>query len=105
MVVACWLLVAVDCGYFLLRAKRWEHRQALEYQALEKLAIPSKTKKPVTFAGVASIDEAQHAALSTVADYQAKYFAAGIKVAVLPLLAVLALGLQTLAVNERSSFG
>lgn len=105
VVVACWLLVAVDCGYFLLRAKRWQHRQALEYQALEQLAIPSKTRKPVTFAGVASIDEAQHAALSEVADYQGKYFAAGIKVAVLPLLAVLALGLQTLAVNERSSFG
>jgi hypothetical protein len=32
VVVACWLLVAVDCGYFLLRAKRWQHRQALEYQ-------------------------------------------------------------------------
>ena len=105
VVVACWLLVAVDCGYSLFRAKRWEYRQALESQALEKLAIPSKTRKPVTFAGVASIDEAQHAALSTVADYQGKYFAAGIKVAILPLLAVLALGLQTLAVNERSSFG
>jgi hypothetical protein len=105
VVVACWLLVAIDCGYFMLRAKRWQHRQALEYQALDQLAIPAETKKPVMFAGVASIDEAQHAALSEVADYQGKYFAAGIKVAVLPLLAVLALGLQTLAVNESSSLG
>ena len=91
VVVACWLLVAIDCGYFLLRAKRWQQRQALERQASEQLAIPAETKKPVTFAGVASIDEAQHAALSEVADYQGKYFATGIKVAVLPLLAVLAL--------------
>lgn len=105
VVVACWLLVAVDCGYFLLRARRWEHRQELERQALERLAIPPKIKKPVTFAGVASIDKAQHAALSVVADYQGKYFSAGIKVAVLPLLAVLALVLQTLAVAEGSPSG
>ena len=105
VVVACWLFVAIDCGYFLLRAKRWQQRRALERQASEQLAIPAETKKPVTFAGVASIDEAQHAALSEVADYQGKYFATGIKVAVLPLLAVLALGLQTLAVDESSSFG
>jgi hypothetical protein len=105
VVVACWLLVAVDCGYFLLRARRWKRRQELERQALERLAIPPKIKKPVTFAGVASIDEAQHAALSVVADYQGKYFSAGIKVAVLPLLAVLALVLQTLAVDEGSPSG
>ena len=104
-VVACWLLVAVDCGYFLLRARRWERRQAIERQDLERLAIPPKIKKPVTFAGVASIDEAQHAALSVVADYQGKYFSAGIKVAVLPLLAVLALALQALAVDEGNPSG
>jgi hypothetical protein len=57
--------------------------QALEHQALDRLAIPPKIRKPVTFAGVASIDEAQHAAMSAVADYQGKYFSAGIKVAVL----------------------
>lgn len=105
VVVACGLLAAIDCGYFLLRARRWQQRQALERQASEQLAIPAETKKPVTFAGVASIDEAQHAALPKAADYQGKYFATGIKVAALPLLAVLALGLQTLAVNESSSFG
>jgi hypothetical protein len=105
VVVACWMLVAVDSGYFLLRAKHWQHRQALEFQAIKELDIPAETQKPVTFAGVASIDEAQHAALSGVADYQREYFAAGIKVAALPFLAVLALGLQTLAINEKSSVG
>jgi hypothetical protein len=105
VVIACWVLFAVDRGYFWLRAKHWQQRKELEHQELEQLDIPAKTKEPVMFAGVASIDEAQHAALSKVPDYQGKYFGTGIMVAALPLLAVLALGLQTLAVDESSSFG
>ena len=105
VVVACWLLVAIDCGYFWLRARRWKQRQRHEREASERLAIPAETRKPVTFAGVASIDKAQHTALAEVPDFQGKYLATGIKVAILPLLAVLALGLQTLAVDESSSFG
>ncbi|MCX4974721.1 SLATT domain-containing protein [Streptomyces sp. NBC_00620] len=94
--LAAWLILALHCGYHLLRAYRWRERRRTEQQARERLAIPGDVPSPGSFPGVREIDEAQHAELKQTPDYQGRYRATGVKVAFLPTLAVGFITLQAI---------
>jgi hypothetical protein len=92
--IAVWSLFVVHHGYLVTRALRWRRRQRTERQRLAELAIPADVPKPGLFDGVAAIDAAQHALLPRIPDYQGAMYARGVKVALLPSLAVLVAALQ-----------
>lgn len=99
VVAALYLIAVVHLGFFVLRELRWRRRQRVEQAALQQLAIPPDLPKPSTFAGVKEIDEAQHQLLRPIPDYQGAYFARGIRIALLPAIAVVFVAVQTIFAN------
>lgn len=105
MLLAAWLLFVIYQGYFLLRGRQWRQRQQEEKEALVKLAIPPDTRKPETFEGVQVIDNGQKHVLPKAPDYQGRFRAVGITVALAPPLALLCLSLQTLLLPQGGPLG
>lgn len=103
--LALWALVVIRQGYFLGRARRWRRRQQEEREAKDRLNIPPGIKKPKDFPLVDAIDQAQHDQLPQPPDYQGRYRAAGLTVALLPALALLCLALQVLLLPHGTPWG
>lgn len=103
--LAVWTLVVLRHGYFLGREWRWRRRQQEEREAEGRLEISPGVKKPRDFELVDTIDQAQHALLPKLPDYQGRYRAAGLSVALLPSLALLCLALQVLLLPHGTPWG
>jgi hypothetical protein len=88
VMVAVYLMCLVHYGYFILRELKWRRRREVEREALAQVAIPPDVPRPSSFQGVKEIDEAQHRLLPPIPDYQGTYFARGIRIALLPAIAI-----------------
>jgi hypothetical protein len=101
LVIAGGLLLTVHHGYLAIRAIRWKFRQRLEKQELARLGIPSDVPDQSAFPGVADINKRQHEVLRDPPDFQGRMYSRGVKIAVLPAIAVLLAALPTVRPNDR----
>jgi len=91
--------------YRVLRDLYWARRQKKESKVVQALEIPAHIKKAEFFDEVRLIHDLQTSQLPKPPDYQGRFRAAGITVAVLPSLALLALTLQTLLWRQGEGWG
>jgi hypothetical protein len=97
-----YVMLVVHNGYFVLRELKWRRRQRVERDAADELAIPPDVPEPNTFEGVKEIDDAQHQLLPAIPDYQGAYLARGIRIALLPAIAVVFVAVQASFANSTA---
>jgi hypothetical protein len=91
--VAVWVLIVVHHLYLAVRHYQWKRRRRRE--AKHATPVPADVTEPEDFPGVGAIDAAQHRMLPAIPDFQGAVYARGLKVALLPPLAVLIAAVQS----------
>jgi hypothetical protein len=96
VIFAAWSLVALHCVYHLVRERGHVRRRRRDQAARDAVVIPDDVRPSVAFPEIDALDDAHRLAIGDIPDHQGRYRATGLKVALLPSLAVLFLSLQVI---------
>ncbi|GIH24151.1 hypothetical protein Aph01nite_24610 [Acrocarpospora phusangensis] len=96
ILIALWILLTLHVLYPLFREHLHRRRRRADDAARRDLVIPSSVREPTTYAGIQAKSDQTKRAIGDTVDYQGRYRASGIRVAVIPVLAVLFLALQAI---------